>query len=70
MGLYGNKKDYQEMVKENIEKAKILNSVLPEKYDYALKLLEKKEKIMKKNGIFASFKINIINNKIKKIQNM
>ena len=70
MGLYGDKKDYQEMVKENIEKAKVLNLVPPEKYDYALKLLEKKDEIIKENGFFASIKLNIINHKIRKLQNL
>jgi hypothetical protein len=34
-----------------------------------LKLLEKKEAIIKKNGIFANYQIASINNKINKIRN-
>ena len=54
MGLYDDKKDYEELVKENIAKV--------------LKLLEEKEKIKEKNGIFANFKLKIINKKIEKIK--
>ena len=70
MSLYGDKKDFQEKVKLNIEKAKILNTVSPENYEKALNLIEKKEKIIEKNGLFASFQLNIINHKLKKIQNI
>ena len=44
MGLYGDKKDYEEMVKENIAKANILHSISPEKHDEVIKLLNQKEK--------------------------
>ena len=47
MGLYGDKKDYEEMVKENIAKANILHSISPEKHDEVIKLLNQKEKIIK-----------------------
>ena len=69
MSMYNNdKKDYQELVNSNIEKANILNSVPKEKYDEIINLLDKKQKILKKNGIFANIKINHINKKIEKLK--
>lgn len=68
MGLYGNKKDYEEMVKENMLKAKLLYNLSPEKQKQVLELLDKKEKIMSQNGFWANIKLNRINKKIEKIQ--
>lgn len=48
MGLYGDEKDYEELVKENIAKAKILSSIPEENRELALKLLKEKELVMKK----------------------
>ncbi len=68
MGLYGDKKDYEEMVKENIAKANILHSISPEKHDEVIKLLNQKEKIIKSNGLLANIKLKYINRKIEKIK--
>lgn len=68
MGLYGDKKDYEEMVKENMIKARLLYNLSPENQKQVLELLEKKEKIMAQNGFWANFKLNRINKKIEKIQ--
>ncbi len=68
MGLYGDKKDYEEMVKENIAKANILHSISPEKHDEVIKLLHQKEKIFKSNGLLANIKLKYINRKIEKIK--
>ena len=71
MGLYGDKKDYEEMVKENIAKANILHSISPEKHDEVIKLLNQKEKIIKRNkgnGLLANIKLKYINRKIEKIK--
>ncbi len=69
MNLYGNKKDYETLVKESIEKANILYSLSEEDRNLVNKLLSKKEKIKEKNGIFANFQLNQINKKIQKIKN-
>ena len=68
MGLYGDKKDYEEMVKENIAKANILHSISPEKHDEVIKLLNQKEKIIKSNGLLANIKLKYINREIEKIK--
>ena len=68
MGVYGNNNDYEELVKENILKAKILYSLSDSDKILVNKLLLKKEKIKNKNGLFANFKLNQINKKISKIQ--
>lgn len=68
MGLYGDKKDYEEMVKENIIKAKLLYNLSPEKQKQMLELLNKKEKIIAQNGFWANIKLNYINRKIEKLQ--
>ncbi len=68
MGLYGEKKDYEELVKENIEKAKILYSLSDENKILVNKLLEEKEIIKQKNGLFANMKLKSIDKKINKIQ--
>ena len=66
MGLYGDKKDYEQMVKENIMKANLLHSLSPEKQKQVIELLEQKEEIMSRNGIFANIKLKFINKKIEK----
>ena len=66
MGLYGDKKDYEEMVKENIMKANLLHSLSPEEQKQVIELLKQKEEVMAKNGIFANIKLKSINKKIEK----
>lgn len=68
MGIYGDKKDYQELVKESIEKANLLYNLTDEGKALVEKLLNDRETIRNKNGLFASFKINSINKKIEKIR--
>lgn len=69
MGLYGDKKDYEELVKNNISKAKILYSLSKENRILVNELLDKKEKIKEKNGFFANFQLRLIDKKIEKIKN-
>lgn len=68
MGLYGDKKDYEEMVKENIMKANLLHSLSKEEREQVLELLKEKEQIIEENGLFANIKLKFINKKIEKIQ--
>ena len=68
MGIYGNEKDYEQLVKENIEKANLLYNLTDEGRNLVLTLLKKKENIQNKNGILASIQINNINKKIEKIK--
>lgn len=68
MGLYGDEKDYQELVKERIYQAKLLYSLSEEGKKEVLELLNKKEEIIKKNGIFANFQLKQIDKKIQKIR--
>lgn len=68
MGLYSDKKDYEEMVKENILKARLLYNLSPEDQKKITNLLNKKEKIIAKNGLFANIKLSRINKKINKIK--
>ena len=67
MSLYNDKKDYETLVKENIERANILYSLSEKDRIIVNNLLDKKEKIKKRNGIFANFELNRINKKITKI---
>lgn len=69
MGLYSDKKDYEELVKENIAKAKLLYSLSDEDKSIVLELLNKKEIIKEKNGLFVSFQLRKIDKKIEKIKN-
>ena len=69
MGLYGDKRDYQELVKDNISKAKILYNLSEKDRILVNELLNKKEKIKEKNGILANFELQKIDKKIKKIKN-
>lgn len=68
MGLYNDKKDYEEMVKENIIKARLLYNLSPEDQKKITNLLNKKEEIIAKNGLFANIKLSRINKKINKIK--
>ena len=68
MGLYGEKKDYEQLVKENIQKAKLLYSLSQEDRIIVENLLFKKEKVKEENGIFANFKLKQLDKKIDKIQ--
>ncbi len=69
MGIYGDKKDYETLLKENIQNANLFYNLDEESQVKILKLLEQKEAIVKKNGIFANYQIAKINNKINKIRN-
>lgn len=69
MGLYGDKKDYEELVKENISKAKLLYSLSDEDKTIVLELLNQKEIIKEKNGLFVGFQLRNIDKKIEKIKN-
>ena len=69
MGLYGDKKDYQELVKDNISKAKILYNLSEKDRILVNELLNKKEKIKEKNGILSNFEFQKIDKKIEKIKN-
>lgn len=69
MGIYGDKKDYEALLKENIQNANLFYNLDEKAQVKILELLKKKEAIMKKNGIFANYQIARINNKINKIRN-
>ena len=68
MGLYGNKKDYETLFKENIDKAKILFQIAEENRPKAIELLKEKEQILEKNGFFANFQLSIIDKKLNKLK--
>ncbi len=68
MGLYNSKKDYEELVKENINKAKLLYDLQEEDKKLVIELLNKKEKVIEKNGLFANLELKRIDKKIQKIQ--
>ncbi len=68
MSLYNDKKDYETLVRENIERANILYSLSEKDRILVNNLLDKKEKIKKRNGIFANFELNRINKKLTKIK--
>ena len=69
MGLYGDKKDYEQLVKENIKKAKLLYSLSDEDRILVNEYLNEKEKIKEENGFLANYKLRKIDKKIEKIQN-
>ncbi|MBR3613773.1 MAG: hypothetical protein IKL55_01160 [Clostridia bacterium] len=69
MGLYGEKKDYEQLVKENIFKAKLLFDLSNEDRIIVNNLLNEKEKIKEQNGIWANLKLKKIDKKINKIKN-
>lgn len=68
MGLYGDKKDYETLFKENIDKAKILFQIAEENRPKAIELLKEKEQILEKNGFFANFQLSIIDKKLNKLK--
>ncbi len=68
MGLYGDKKDYEQLVKENIQKAKLLYALSEEDRILVSAILNQKEQIKEENGIFANFKLKQLDKKIEKIQ--
>lgn len=68
MGLYGDKKDYEQLVKENIQKAKLLYPLSDEDRVLVNNLLDEKEEIKEKNGLLANYKLRQIDKKIQKIQ--
>lgn len=67
MSLYGDKKDYEELVKDNIQKAKILVSIPEKNRPLVLELLKKREEIIKKNGLFVNLELKKIDKKINKL---
>ena len=68
MSLYGDKKDYEELVKDNIQKAKILVSIPEKNRPLVLELLKKREEIIKKNGLFVNLELKNIDKKINKLK--
>lgn len=68
MSLYGDKKDYEELVKNNIQKAKILVSIPEKNRPLVLELLKKREEIIKKNGLFVNLELKKIDKKINKLK--
>lgn len=68
MGLYGDKKDYETLFKENVSKARILFEIPEENRPQALELLKEKEKIIEENGFFANFQLSRINKKLEKLK--
>lgn len=69
MGLYGDKKDYEELIKENIIKSRLLYGLTDEEKTTVIELLNKKEIIKEKNGLFANIQLKQIDKKIEKIRN-
>lgn len=68
MSLYGDKKDYEELVKDNIQKAKILVSIPEKNRPLVLELLKKREEVIKKNGLFVNLELKNIDKKINKLK--
>lgn len=69
MGIYNDKKDYEELFKEKMNEAKLMHNLSGENKKKMKELLNKKEEIRQKNGLFSTFQINHINKKIDKIRN-
>lgn len=70
MGIYNSdKKDYEELFKEKMNEAKLMHNLSDENKKKVKELLNKKEEIRQKNGLFSTFQINHINKKIDKIRN-
>jgi len=61
-------KDYLDLVTEHIEKSKILGNSNPKYHNKIHKLLSKRDKLRKSNGLFAGIKINKINKKLNKLK--
>lgn len=68
MGLYGDKSDYQELVKKNIAKAKLIYGLSKEDSIKILNLLDEKDKILEENSLFANLKLKKIDKEIEKIR--
>lgn len=68
MGLYGDKKDYETLFKEHVEKAKILYEIPEENRPQAIELIKEKERIIEENGFFANFQLSKINKKLEKLK--
>lgn len=68
MGLYGDKKDYETLFKENMDKARTLFDIKEEYREQALELLKEKEQIIEKNGFLANFQLARINKKLEKLK--
>ena len=68
MSLYGDKKDYEELLKENISKAKLLYEIPEENRAFALELLKQREIILQKNGLFTNFELKKIDKKLNKLK--
>lgn len=69
MSLYGDQKDYEQLVKENIQKAKLLYALSNEDRILVNNLLVEKEKVKEENGLLANYKLKKLDKKIEKIQN-
>ena len=70
MGIYNSdKKDYEQLFKEKMNEAKLMHNLSDENKKKMKELLNKKEEIRQKNGLFSTFQINHINKKIDKIRN-
>lgn len=67
MGIYGEEKDYEELIKENIEFSKLIYNLKDSDKKLVKELWFKKNEIKKKNSIFSTFQINHINKKIENI---
>ena len=68
MGLYGDKKDYETLFKENVNKARILYEISAQNRPKAIELLKQKEEIIEKNGFFANLQLSKINKELEKFK--
>ena len=68
MGLYGDKKDYETLFKENVNKARILYEIPEQNRPKAIELLKQKEEIIEKNGFFFFFQLSKINKELEKLK--
>jgi hypothetical protein len=69
MGLYGDKKDYETLFKENVNKARILYEIPEQNRPKAIELLKQKEEIIEKNGFFANLQLSKLNKELEKLKN-
>ena len=60
--------DYEELFRTNMSAVRDLYYLSDEDKKIMTNLLEKKKQIMEKNGFFANFQLDRINNKIYKIK--
>ena len=68
MGLYGDNKDYEQIIKENIYKAKLLYGLSKKDQESIINLINKKEIIKEKNELLAKYHLKLIDKKIDKIK--